>query len=156
MKTEKVKVGAKFGTEHFQVECNLRVPEAPSEFMTLAVGKRTLGRMTPSEVKEAEDFVTQMFVRGWRIWNQEQSGARDFIAESTVDQRRQADFAAKVQGIIDGADPLTPAQRSGRPRKPAEVTITPEQMKAAAKDPAKFAELLAAQGIKVNLTQGEK
>lgn len=138
MKTDKVKVGAKFGTEHFQVECNIRLPETVEEMLALARGSLP--------------FVLQMFIRGWRIWNQEQSGARDFIQASTVTQREQADFASKVQKIMDEADPTAPPKRSGRPAQPKEVTITPEQVKALKGDPQKFAELLAAQGIKVNIS----
>lgn len=139
MQTGKVKVGSKFGTEHVQVECDVQIPETVEEMVKLARGSMK--------------FVVQMFVRGWRIWNQEQSGARDFVAASTLDQRKDtAKFTADVQAIINAADPTAPPKRAGRPAAPREVTITPEQIKALKGDPAKFAELLAAQGIKVNIS----
>jgi hypothetical protein len=138
METGKVKVGCKFGTEHYQVECSLPIPTTVEEMVKLSRGSMP--------------FVVQMFVRGWRIWNQEQSGARDFVQQSTVEQRKAEGFAKQVQKVIDEADPTSPPKRSGRPAKPQEVTITAEQVKALKGDPQKFAELLAAQGIKVNLS----
>jgi hypothetical protein len=139
MKTGKVKVGTKFGTEHVQVECNIQLPENVDDMLKLARG--------------SGDFVVQMFTRGWRIWEQEQSGARDFVEQSTVEQRKDTvKFAGAVQAVIDKADPTAPPKRSGRPAAPREVTITPEQIKALKGDPQKFAELLAAQGIKVSIT----
>lgn len=139
MKKGTVKVGCKFGTEHFQVECSLSIPETMAEMKALAKG--------------SDEFQLAMFERGWRIWNQEQSGARDFIQQSTVKQREDEGFPKLVQGIIDSADPLAPPSRTGRPAKPREVTVTPEMQAAQKKgDFTKFAELLAAQGVKVNFT----
>lgn len=138
MKTEPVKVGTKFGTEHFQVECSVQIPESLAEALTLA--------------RKSEAFAVQMFVRGWRIWNQEQSGARDFIQGSTVKDRESADFPKKVQAVIDAADPTAPPKRTGRPAAPREVVMTPELSKAMKSgDMAAFAAQLAAQGVKVNI-----
>lgn len=137
MKDGKVKVGCKFGSEHFQTEVNVRLPENVEDMLSLSKG--------------SGDFVVQMFTRGWRIWNQEQSGARDFVAASTVSERESADFAAKVQQIVSTADPLAPAKRTGRPAKPQEVTVTPEEIKALKGDMNKFAALLASKGVKVSV-----
>lgn len=139
MKKGKVKVGCKFGSEHFAVECSIDIPEND-------VDRKAL-RWTP-------EFQNKMEERGWRIWCQEQSGARDFIQQSTVKQREDAGFPKLVQSIIDKADPTAPPARTGRPAKPAEVTVTPEMQAAAKKgDMSKFTELLAAQGIKVNINK---
>ncbi len=137
MKSETLKIGHKFGTEHVQVACVVRIPETPAECRELA---------------KSDEFMVQMFVRGWRIWNQEQSGARDFVAASTVQQRKAEDFATKVQAVVDAADPSAPPKRAGRPAQPQNVEVTPEMSKAMKKgDMASFQALLAAQGVKVNL-----
>lgn len=140
MKIETVKIGSKIGTEHVQVECKLRVPENVAEMSELAKG--------------SGEFVVQMFVRGWRIWNQEQSGARDAVAQSTAAERKDMPaFTAKIQGIVDSADPTAPAKRTGRPAGPKEVKVSQNDLKAAIEgnDMTKLAELLAAQGVKLNI-----
>jgi hypothetical protein len=142
MKIETVKIGSKIGTEHVQVECKLRVPENVAEMSELAKG--------------SAEFVTQMFVRGWRIWNQEQSGARDAVAESTAAERKDmVAFTAKIQGIVDAADPTAPAKRTGRPAGPREVKVNQNELAAAfaSNDMTKLAEMLAAQGVKLNIAQ---
>lgn len=135
---DNLNVGAKFGTEHFAVECKLLVPENLADCKTLAKG--------------SEPFIAQMFERGWRIWNQEQTGARDIVRESTVAQRKDvATLTARVQLAIDSADPLSPPKRTGRPATPKDVKVDAEIAKAMkAGDTAKLTELLAAQGIKIN------
>lgn len=154
MQIEKLTVGKKFGTEHFTVECQVKIPETLDECNTLAIGNRKRDALTADERTKASDFILQMFVRGWRIWCQEQSGARDFIGESTVKQREAPEFKAAVQRIIDNADPLSPAKRSGRPAKPAEVNMTDEVKAAMQKgDTEKLRDLLAAQGVKINFTK---
>lgn len=130
-------VGCKIGTEHFAVECSLKIPENVADCKELAKG--------------SEPFVAQMFERGWRIWNQEQSGARDFVREATVAQREAPDFKNKVQAVIDAADPLTPPKRSGRPAQPKDVKVDAEVAKAMKTgDLTTLQTLLAAQGIKIN------
>lgn len=138
MKSETVKVGTKIGTEHVQVECKIRIPETVADMTELAKG--------------SGEFVTQMFTRGWRIWNQEQSGARDRIAASTTAERKDmASFTAIVQAVIDSADPTAPAKRTGRPAGPREVKVEKNELQAALSDSAKLAALLAAHGVKLNV-----
>jgi hypothetical protein len=142
MKIETVKIGSKIGTEHVQVECKLRMPENVAEMSELARG--------------SSDFVIQMFNRGWRIWNQEQSGARDAVAESTAAERKDMPaFTAKIQGIVDNADPTAPAKRTGRPAGPREVKVSQNDLAAAfaKNDMASLAALLAAQGVKLNIAE---
>lgn len=130
-------VGCKIGTEHFSVECDLLIPENSADCNTLSKG--------------SEAFHAQMFERGWRIWNQEQSGARDLVREATKAQREAADFKSKVQAVINAADPLTPPKRSGRPAQPKDVKVDAEVAKAMKSgDLATLQTLLAAQGIKIN------
>lgn len=136
MRTEKLNVGGKIGTEKVAVECTLRVPETLQEALALA---------------KSEAFAVQMFVRGWRIWNQEQSGARAFVTSATVEQRKAPNFAADVQKIIDNADPNAPARRTGRPNGPKEVALDPKELTNALKNPERLKELLAAQGVKLNI-----
>lgn len=155
MKTETLKIGTKFGTELAQYEVSIRIPETPHDRFLLSIGKRTPGRMLPSETEAAEEFQNQMFIRGYRIWLQEQSGARDEVKASTVaDRKDSAAMTAKLQSVIDNADPLAPAKRTGRPAKPAEVKVD-DAVKAAmqAGDMAALTALLAAQGVKLNIAQ---
>lgn len=138
MKTETLKIGTKFGTEHFQVTVSIKEPETVEEMLQLA--------------RKSAAFVLAMFIRGWRIWLQEQSGARDFIAASTVAERKSVDFASRVQKIVDAADPTAPPKRTGRPAQPKEVKMTPELSAAMKKgDTDAFAQLLAAQGIRISI-----
>lgn len=135
----KVKVGTKFGTEHVQVECSAQSPTTVDEMLALSRGSLP--------------FVLKMFKRGWRIWLQENSGARDFIEQSSVKDREAEGFAKRVQAVMDAADPTDPPKRTGRPAMPKTVNVTEADLKALKGDPAKFAELLAAQGIKVNISK---
>lgn len=153
MKSDTVKVGSKIGSEHVQVECTIQIPENVPDMKRLAQHDRTEGRMTESEIAARDEFVVQMFTRGWRIWKQEQSGARDVVATSSVVERKDVKaFTAKVQAVIDAADPLAPAKRTGRPAKAAEVKVD-DSVKAAMQsgDMNALAALLAAQGIKLNV-----
>lgn len=153
MKSDTVKVGSKIGTEHVQVECSIQIPENTDDMYQLAWGNRAADKLTADESAAAREFVVQMFTRGWRIWKQEQSGARDAVATSTVAERKDVKtFTAKVQAVMDAADPLAPAKRTGRPAKPAEVKVD-DSVKAAMQsgDMNALAELLAAQGIKLNV-----
>lgn len=141
MRIEKVTVGSKIGTEVVKVECAVRVPDTTEDMLELA--------------RQSLPFVVKMFTRGWRIWNQEQSGARDFVAASTVEQRKDGTaFAKSVQEIIDTADPTAPAKRTGRPAKAPELTVNAEIQKAMKKgDMNALAALLAAQGVKLNIAK---
>lgn len=139
-KVNNLKVGCKIGTEKFSVDVELQIPDSLKDCMTLA--------------RDSEEFAVQMFTRGWRIWNQEQSGARDLVQASTVEQRKPENVSklrAAVQKVINEADPTAPPKRSGRPASPKEVSVTPELQQAMKKgDTSKLQELLAAQGVKVN------
>jgi hypothetical protein len=151
MLTDKISIGTKFGTEKFAVEVSVKIAESMGDMLGIAAGPRKQVNMTEGERKLAEEFVVAMFNRGWRIWAQERSGARDFVASATVAERKDvASLTAKVQKIVNDADPLAPAKRVGRPAKPAEVNMTDEVAKAMKKGDTKaLAELLAAQGVKI-------
>lgn len=140
MKLDTLNVGTKFGTEHVAVEVSVKIAESVNDMMELS--------------KNSTDFVVAMFNRGWRIWNQEASGARDFVKASTIADRKDIKaFTAKVQAIINEADPSAPAKRTGRPAAPKEVKVT-DDVAAAMKggDINALAALLAAQGVKINFT----
>ena len=154
MKIETVKVGTKIGTEHVQVECKIQVPENTDDMYRLARKDRDPDKLTAEESEAAREFVVQMFTRGWRIWNQEQSGARDRIAESTTAERKDmVAFTAIVQSVINSADPTAPAKRTGRPAGPREVKVEKNELQAALNDSEKLAALLAAHGVKLNIAQ---
>jgi hypothetical protein len=140
-KNQELTVGVKIGTESFSVVCHIDTPENLADCQTLAKG--------------SEAFIAQMFERGWRIWNQEQTGARDVVRDATVAERKDVPkLTAKVQAVIDAADPLTPPKRTGRPATPKEAKMTPaivEAMKSG--DASKLAAELAAQGIRLNFVK---
>ena len=140
MITDKISIGTKFGTEKFAVEVSVKIAETIADCKEIAKG--------------SDDFVVAMFNRGWRIWAQERSGARDFVAATTVADRKDIPaLTAKVQKIVDEADPTAPPKRVGRPAKPAEVKMTDDVAKAMKKGDTKaLAKLLAAQGIKINFS----
>lgn len=150
MLTDKISIGTKFGTEKFAVEVSVKIAENEKDMQEIALH----GRSFNDAGNEATAFMVAMFNRGWRIWAQERSGARDFVAATTVADRKDISaLTAKVQAIVDGADPLAPAKRVGRPAKPAEVKMTDDVAKAMKKGDTKaLAELLAAQGIKINFS----
>jgi hypothetical protein len=138
---DNLSVGVKIGTESFSVDCKLPIPETVEDCVRLSKGSAS--------------FHAQMFERGWRIWNQEQTGARDVVRDATVAERKDVPkLAAKVQAVIDAADPLTPPKRTGRPATPKEAKMTPaivEAMKSG--DASKLAAELAAQGIRLNFVK---
>lgn len=139
MKNEKLNVGCKIGTEKFAVECVLPIAETIEDVQKLG---------------KSDAFVCQMFNRGWRIWNQEQSGARDVVEGATVAERKdRATLTTKVQAVIDAADPLTPPKRTGRPAAPVNVKVD-DKMKAAMQsgDLVTLQAMLAAAGVKANFS----
>lgn len=140
MKIEKLNVGCKIGTEKYAVECKVQVAETVADCEKLA---------------KSEAFVCQMFNRGWRIWCQEQSGARDVVENATAEQRKErVALTTQVQSVIDAADPSAPAKRSGRPSAPVNVTVTTEMEKAMKKgDLAALQAMLAAAGVKANFSK---
>lgn len=154
MKSDTIKVGSKIGSEHVQVECSISIPENTDDMYTLARNGRDPSKLTAEESEKAREFVVQMFTRGWRIWKQEQTGARDAIATSTVAERKDmVAFRNSIQTIVDDADPLSPAKRTGRPAGPREVKVEKNELQAALNDSEKLAALLAAHGVKLNIAQ---
>lgn len=152
MKSDTIKVGSKIGTEHVQVECSIPLPENTDDMYRLARKDRDPDKLTAEEAETAREFVVQMFTRGWRIWNQEQSGARDAVAASTVAERKDmVAFRKSIQTIVNDADPLAPAKRTGRPAGPREVKVEKNELQAALNDSEKLAALLAAHGVKLNI-----
>lgn len=134
---DNLSVGCKIGTEHVSFNCRIDVPDTAADCKKLS--------------RNSEAFHAQMFERGWRIWKQEQTGARDVVRNATVKEREAPDFVQKIQAVIDAADPLTPPKRTGRPSAPKEVKVTNEVASAMKKgDTVALAALLAAQGIKIS------
>lgn len=143
MLANKLKVGVKT-PEVFSVEVDLQVPENIDEQMILA--------------RNDLEFQNQCFVRGWRIINQEASGARDRISASTHEERKNREkLTIDVQTIVTSFDPTAPAKRAGRPAKPVEVTVDDKMTAAmAAGDVSGLQALLAAAGVKVNFNTEQK
>lgn len=128
-------VGCKIGTEKYAVTVQLRYPETDADV---------------AELSKTEAFRVKMFTRGWAIWNQEQSGARDIVEAATKAERdERKGLTAKVQACIDAADPSAPPKRSGRTAAPVEVKVD-DKMKAAMKkgDLAALQAMLLAAGVK--------
>lgn len=123
MKSITLRVGDK-ASKRPPVKVPLNIAENPSEMVTLAKG--------------SEAVVVRCFNRGWRIENQERSGARDKFKEG-------GDEAA-VAAIVASYDPTKVAERTGGTRKPKTVTL-PKGKKSFSADDLKA--LLAAQGIQV-------
>lgn len=140
MKNEKLNVGCKIGTEKYAVECVLPIAETIEDVQKLG---------------KSDAFVCQMFNRGWRIWNQEQSGARDVVECATLAERKdRATLTAKVQAVIDSADPLTPPKRSGRPAAPVNVKVDDAMKKAMASgDIVALQAMLTAAGVKATFNE---
>ena len=157
-------VGCKIGTEKYAVTVQLRYPENDADIAELsgaptsvveAIRKATLEALDQNKNTSYAKFAAgmafrvKMFTRGWSIWNQEQTGARDVVESATKAERdeRKA-LTAKVQKVIDDADPTAPPKRSGRTQKP--VVLNEAAIKAAMKkgDVNALAEMLAAAGIK--------
>lgn len=137
MEKIQLKIGTNIGTEKIQYEVPAEIPSTWTEVQSLDI---------PAEVK------TDCFNRGWRIKLQEQSGARDYLAETTPEQRKtenKATMIAKLSEIIGQfiSDPT--AKKAGRPRQPQEVVIPQGAMSKNAL--AEMTKALEAQGIKVTL-----
>lgn len=134
MKQDKLDVGVK----GFSVTVNVNVPENDKDVATLS--------------KNSEAYRVQKFVRGWRIDNQEDSGARDYVlsrvagkdAAMLKDAKFIAEVTAGVQAIVDKFDPTAPRQRGGRPAAPKVVTLPKGKKSLSMEDVQK---LLAAQGL---------
>jgi hypothetical protein len=140
MQSEKLKVGV----EGFNVVVDVRVPQTAAECLALA--------------RNSEEYLVSKFTRGWRIDNQEDSGARDLVAARIAGKSKTAlsdesfvkALTADVQKVVNEYNPLEPSQR-GRPRGPTKVTLTAAEMTAIQKNPAKLAEIMAAKGLKVEV-----
>jgi hypothetical protein len=142
MKTETLKIGTKIGTEHIQIEIPFSIPETVEDCATLSKG--------------SHKFLTERFTRGWRIWAQEQSGARDYLAENIAAYRKDpAAMKEALLEIVNRADPLSPPARTGRPAGPRTVEVQKDALATAIAggDMAALQALLAAQGIKLNIAE---
>lgn len=135
MQTVNLKIGTNVGTEKIQYEVPVSIPADWAEVQSLEI---------PETVKAA------CFNRGWRIKLQEDSGARDRLQESTVDERKDKAGMVKILAAIVAdfiSDPT--AKRAGRPSRPQEVVIPADSMDKKAL--AQMTEVLKAQGIKVTI-----
>lgn len=121
MKAISLKIGKKGARAAVNVP--LQVAENPSDVLELVRGN--------------ESVLVRCFNRGWRIENQERSGARDAFGEGkTVED---------IAGIVASYDPSAITPRTSGPRVPKTVKI--EKGKSYSADDLRA--LLEAQGIKV-------
>lgn len=134
MKDGSLKIGTKGGP---QVSVPIAEPENIEDVRTLSRG--------------SEIVVLRCFTRGWRIENQERSGARDYVRENGG-KLEEAELAKGAAKIVAEYDPTKVAERLGRPRAPKKVTL-PAGVKSMTPD--KLAELLAAQGVEVVMEEAE-
>lgn len=88
--------------------------------------------------KNNEAVLVRCFNRGWRIENQERSGARDAFKAGKSE--------AEIAAVVAGYDPTKVSERTFGPRKPKTVTL-PKGKKNFTADDLKA--LLEAQGIVV-------
>lgn len=123
MKTISLKIGDKKSGRQ-AVKVPLSIAENASDMMTLA--------------KSNEAVVVRCFNRGWRIENQERSGARDAFKEAKDD--------AAIAAVVSAYDPTKVAERTGGTRKPKTVTLPKGKRNFSADD---LKALLAANGIQV-------
>lgn len=129
-----LKVGSTFGTEKYSVEVQLQYPENDAD----------IAKLIPTEELRAK-----IMCRGWAIWNQEQSGARDIVASATVAERTErAALTAKVQKCIDEADITAPAKRSGRTQAPVVIDASAAQKAMESGDLVALQAMLLAAGVK--------
>lgn len=171
MKKDKINVGYKpvKGTdEKYFVTADIRIPESIADMLSLAKMPASALAMflkliedsfwASADVAASVAFVLQMFTRGWRIWCQEQSGARDYVQGLSLEARKdKLAVGLAVQQIIDAVDPLAPAKRTGRPAQPTEIKATPElQAAMQSGNVEQLQALLAAAGLKVNFTSEVK
>ena len=126
MQSVPLKIGTKQeGKEPYKVPVNLA--ESVEEIQSLSRGDMKV--------------VLRCFNRGWRIENQERSGARDkFRAGGTVEE---------VAAIVANYDPTKVVPRAGRPAAPKEITLPKGKKNFSAQE---LAELLAKSGIKANIS----
>lgn len=134
MQTGKLKVGIKGGTRK-PVVVAVQEADTIDDIQKLSRG--------------ALPVVIRCFNRGWRIENQERSGARDKFRDlpaNTTDEQA----IALIQQIVTEYDPTKVVPRTGRPSTPKEVklakgkkTYTVEELKA----------LMASSGIKANFVE---
>jgi hypothetical protein len=136
MKEGTIKIGVKGG-----FSCKVPIQE-PETFEDL----RSLSRGNPQVLARWSN-------RGYRIECQERSGARDVIHENQQrlksGELTEAALTRLVAEKVAAFDPTTAAERSGRPRKPVVVAVK----KGAKLTPEQFAELLAAQGVRVEFAE---
>lgn len=124
MKTFNLKVGTK-GTRE-AVKVPLQVAENSTDMIGLARGN--------------EAVVVRCFNRGWKIENQERSGARDAFRDG-ADQ-------AKIAGIVAGYDPTKVTERTRGPAKPKVVKLAKGKTKYSLEE---LQAALAAQGFQVEV-----
>ncbi len=124
MKTIKLRVGKK-SSDRDAVHVPLQVAENLGDVQTLA--------------KDKEAVIVRCFNRGWRILNQEGSGARDAFGDGKSEE--------EIAALIAGFDASEIKERVGRPKKPVKLStggkksMTVEDFKAQ----------LAAQGVNVEI-----
>lgn len=130
MKTLELRVGAK--GERAAVKVPVQIAETLDEATSLARG--------------SSGVFLRCFNRGWRIENQERSGARDaFVEGQTTEQ---------IAALVAAYDPtkVLPRTGGGRRAKPVEVRVSAKKKSFSVEE---MRELLAAAGAKVNIVVAE-
>lgn len=123
MKTISLRIGDK-KSKREAVKVPLSIAENATDMLTLAKG--------------SEAVVTRCFNRGYRIENQERSGARDAFKEGKTE--------SEIATIVSTYDPTTSQPRSSGPRKPKTIALVKGKKSYSADD---LKALLAANGIQV-------
>lgn len=136
MQTGKLKVGVKGGSRKPAV---VAVQEADNieDIQKLSRG--------------ALPVVIRCFNRGWRIENQERSGARDAFRELPAAMTEE-DAAKAIQAIVTSYDPTKVVPRTGRPSTPKEVKLAKGKKQYSVEE---LKALMAASGIKANFVEEE-
>lgn len=129
MKTSNLRVGAK--GERKAITVPVRTAETLEDMNDLSKGTLAV--------------VLRCFNRGYRIESQERSGAREAFREGKPE--------AEIANLVATYDSTAVRPRGeGRPRKPVEVKLTKGKK---SYTPDELAALLAAAGVKANLTVAE-
>lgn len=117
MKDATIKVGVEKPTK-FQVAIPVSLPATWQEVTDM------VAKLIATNPENAE-FATDRFVRGLRIWLQEDSGARDFVESSNEATRTSPDFAEQVRKLMLDAlsNPTEAKGRAGRPKAPTVVEL---------------------------------
>lgn len=137
MKKAKLAIGDKHNTVY--VQCDVAETTQDVEKLAKQFAKT-----------ESDRYVVACFNRAHRINLQEKSGARDFVRESKLEDRKNVEaFAAKVQSIVDTFDYTEKRTRNASSVK--EINVAVEKSATDAEKMAAMKQALLAAGITINM-----